>query len=327
MKIGGIEGAKLRNELHNLDINDVNDREVYYDKLYYIIASGEGFSGKVYQDSRGKLTIGYGFNMDRGLASKNEWDQIFKGAISFDDAKNGNITITKEQARMLKRYGVEAREQELCNIYAPYWDKMRLNERAIITDLYYQLPALAGRNTRLASYIKAYYKTSDIAYMRLAMEEISLHSSYSKNPLDRIGLQNRNNIRAIIFDSRYSLLYSKPNEELIPVNKQLEVIPGKTIISKHVSRAFPESNKLGDYYIWRTCGDDKVRSGHQELEGRVFKHEDNMVHPGDDYGCRCYRQKLPIHAKVIGSQNKTYDLEEEQYEKKFLFVNINYSDF
>ena len=40
--------------------------------------------------------------MDRGSTSKNEWDNIFKGTLSFEDAKNGEIEITKVQARALK---------------------------------------------------------------------------------------------------------------------------------------------------------------------------------------------------------------------------------
>ena len=43
MEIGEQEAARLRNELHNLDIRDFFDREFYYDKLLYIIASGEGY--------------------------------------------------------------------------------------------------------------------------------------------------------------------------------------------------------------------------------------------------------------------------------------------
>ena len=303
MEIGPKEAEQIRDELHNLNIERFADREIYYEKLYYIIASGEGFSAEVYRDSRGLLTIGYGFNMNRGDASKNEWDTIFKGSLSFDSAKNGDIKITKEQARMLKRHGVEKRENELEKIYDPYWHKMRLNERAILTDLYYQAPSLANNKTRLSNHIKDYYRTNNPAYFELATMEVKLHSSHAKNPLERIGLQSRNNIRAIILDSRECSLYSRPHDELIPEAKQLEVVLGETIIPREVSAKFPESNNLGDYYIWRTRMDDKVRSTHKELEGKVFKHEDKIEHPGDDYGCRCYKQRLPIHAKVIENEN------------------------
>lgn len=322
MEIGPKEAAKIRDELHNLDIGNVNDQETYYENLYYIIASGEGFSSKPYRDSRGLLTIGYGFNMDRKDDSRNEWDGVFKGLISFDDAKDGEIELTKEQARMLKRYGVANREKELAEIYAPYWNNMRLNERAILTDLYYQAPSLADSKTRLSGYMKKYYETNNPAYFDLAVTEVKLHSSHSKDPIERIGLQNRNNIRTIILDSRSCPLYSKPHDELIPENKQLEVIPGETIIPKEISDKFPKSNNLGDYYIWRTKMDGKVRPEHKDLEGRVFMREDNITHPGDDYGCRCYKQKLPIHAKIIKKEEPESERREEDFSEEIIRKHI-----
>lgn len=306
MRIDAQEAAKLRDKLHNLDIGNVCDNEIYYQTLYYITASGEGFKPKVYTDTNGKLTIGFGFNMDRGAASENEWNNIFKGEVSFDKAKRGEIEISREQALMLKKHGITKREIELAKIYAPYWNQMRLNERAILTDLYYQSPELAGKKTRIAKYMKEYYKTNKVTYLDLAVTEIRDHSSYAKNPLTRIGLQNRNNIREIIFDSRNSLLFSVPHDELIPKGKELEVTLGKTIISREISEKYPVSNNLGDYYIWRTRMDDKVRSGHQELEGKVFKHEDDAQYPGKDFGCRCYRENLPIHAVIIENEEKSF---------------------
>ncbi|MGC0371609.1 MAG: hypothetical protein DGJ47_000300 [Rickettsiaceae bacterium] len=301
MKINPQEAEKLRDELHNLDISSY---ETYYDQLYHITASGEGFSPRVYKDTKGKLTIGYGFNMDRGEAARHEWDGVFKDKISFDEAIEGKILVTEEQARGLKRYGIEAREKELKVIYSPYWHEMRLNERAIITDMYYQSPKLVGKGTKFLENVKKYYATNNEHYLNLAVKEIKENSSYSPNILERIGLQNRNNIRAIIFDSRECLLYSKPYDELIPVDKQLDIILGETVIPREVSDKYPKRNNWGDYYIWRTCKDSKVRSKHSKFEGKAFKHEDNIMHPGDDYGCRCKRERLPIHANVIEKETK-----------------------
>jgi hypothetical protein len=95
MEINEKEAERLRDQLHNLNITSISNNKIYYEKLYYIIASGEGFSPKVYKDSKRKLTIGYGFNMDRGNTSRDEWNEIFKGTISFDSAKKGEIEITK----------------------------------------------------------------------------------------------------------------------------------------------------------------------------------------------------------------------------------------
>lgn len=49
-------------------------------------------------------------------------------------------------------------------------------------------------------------------------------------------------------------------------------------------------------YVWRTCGDEKVRDGHKALNGRVFKWDDppiedphtgHRAHPGEAMNCRC----------------------------------------
>jgi uncharacterized protein with gpF-like domain len=66
--------------------------------------------------------------------------------------------------------------------------------------------------------------------------------------------------------------------------------------------------------------DDKVRPEHKDLEGRVFNHEDDMTHPEDDHGCRCYRQNLPIHAKIIEKESK--DSEDDELENKVYFLHI-----
>lgn len=63
-----------------------------------------------------------------------------------------------------------------------------------------------------------------------------------------------------------------------------------------------------DYYIWRTKGDDKVRSAHAAREGLIFnKHiPPEGGNPGEDYNCRCWAEpykpekieRLGITAKV-----------------------------
>ena len=47
-----------------------------------------------------------------------------------------------------------------------------------------------------------------------------------------------------------------------------------------------------DYYIWRTVGDDKVRSAHAEREGEIFNWHVPPTggHPGKDYNCRCWAE-------------------------------------
>ena len=65
------------------------------------------------------------------------------------------------------------------------------------------------------------------------------------------------------------------------VNPQLD-----TIISDDMHK------NPNDYYIWRTKGDDKVRSKHAEREGKIFnKHiPPEGGNPGEDYNCRCWAE-------------------------------------
>lgn len=49
-------------------------------------------------------------------------------------------------------------------------------------------------------------------------------------------------------------------------------------------------------YVWRNVGDDRVRDAHEDAEGRYFEwarpgvtnSRGNLVHPGEDFNCRCW---------------------------------------
>jgi uncharacterized protein with gpF-like domain len=74
-----------------------------------------------------------------------------------------------------------------------------------------------------------------------------------------------------------------------------------------------EQTSLGlNEYIWRTALDEKVRRSHRPLEGRicnwndptVYKNTEDenwlsrnsidaiLLHPGEDYNCRCYPEAI-----------------------------------
>jgi hypothetical protein len=60
-------------------------------------------------------------------------------------------------------------------------------------------------------------------------------------------LQNHNDIRAIILDSRNSPLYSNPHDKLIPEDKEIKVILGEAIIPKEISTKFQKTSDVDDY--------------------------------------------------------------------------------
>jgi len=63
-----------------------------------------------------------------------------------------------------------------------------------------------------------------------------------------------------------------------------------------------------NYYIWRTCKDDKVRGKHAEREGKVFNKHIPPVggNPGEDYNCRCWAE--PYDAKEYAGMPMMIDV-------------------
>jgi SPP1 gp7 family putative phage head morphogenesis protein len=70
------------------------------------------------------------------------------------------------------------------------------------------------------------------------------------------------------------------------------------------------------HYIWRTRGDDKVRSSHSDNNGKIFAWDNppETGNPGEDYGCRCvaehyiageteyaYQEIIPLEIDIIPS--------------------------
>ena len=56
--------------------------------------------------------------------------------------------------------------------------------------------------------------------------------------------------------------------------------------TKHTRETLPTK-----HYIWRTCGDAKVRSSHTELDGTIHSVDENIF-PGEEYGCRCWAEEI-----------------------------------
>lgn len=60
---------------------------------------------------------------------------------------------------------------------------------------------------------------------------------------------------------------------------------------------------LDGYYIWRTVGDDKVRSEHARYNGTVRAWSDTPD-PGEDYNCRCWAEAVepglnPVYPELL----------------------------
>jgi hypothetical protein len=88
----------------------------------------EGTEPLAYLDSEKKMTVGIGFNMDRGQEARDEWDEAFKNEEhppDFEAVKAGHKRITHAQIKRLFDDAVEKRGEDLKGIYGSRWDKLR----------------------------------------------------------------------------------------------------------------------------------------------------------------------------------------------------------
>ncbi|KIE04918.1 hypothetical protein NF27_EY00140 [Candidatus Jidaibacter acanthamoeba] len=150
--------------------------------------------------------------------------------------------------------------------------------------------------TRFYNRIKVYVDTNEEKYFKEAVEKIEKNS----NPGNHVLLQNRRNAQAEILDSTKDLIYSKPNQPLLPPDAEIKIIPAHTILPRGIDKIWPKRVDSG-YYIWRTRLDDKVRDSHANLEGKVFALDNKLSFglPGEDFNCRCYKEEIPINAEII----------------------------
>lgn len=93
--------------------------------------------------------------------------------------------------------------------------------------------------------------------------------------------------------------------ERILATEDITIARAKTIARTEISRASATFNQArAEYvgvsdYIWRTAGDEIVRTSHVEVDGQVFSFltpptlsDGETGHPGEFVNCRCYAEPI-----------------------------------
>jgi len=293
-----------RDRVHNLDLNIPEHQDIYHQHVTTFIMFNEvkwddedqvptkpKIRRKVYEDTADKRTIGFGFNMDAPSA-RQEWEQVFRGKVSFDRVREENLEITNEQAKELLDYQIMKRRKELQNFFGKDWQRLKPNEKMSIESLYFNSPALvrrynpiSGRNedTNFSKNIKKYIKTNDPKYLKKAYNEVK----YKSNKNRHHGIQYRRDKEAKMLESNKCPIYSKPYDDPIPQGASINAELGKTLVPRGLPDTVYKPNDK--YYIWRCQHDDKVRLKHQIHDGKIFDIDNppDIGNPGDDYNCRC----------------------------------------
>ena len=308
----------LRDQVHNLDLSDPADRAryEYWRQVYF--AAAEKSKDWAYDDRgksevregkpiKGKITVGIGFNMDRGKKARDEWDEAFKNEErppDFDAVKAGKRRITHAQIKLLFDNAVEKRERGLRELYGSRWGKLRPNERLAIVSAYYTGSKTVDCNSKFYGHIRKYYETGDERYLNYAIVEIEKHSNPQRNTKIGAGIDNRRRAEGLLLRSMECPLYSKPGEPVCP-KRPLTVKEGETVLPRAVDTwQRPSSAQDEEYYIWRTKGDERVRPLCRSHANRVFSWTNPMIvfKPGEATYCRCTAEPVPHLVTVVPSR-------------------------
>lgn len=119
-----------------------------------LTAMGEGVALRSYRDPAGKATIGIGYNMEANAATlKDDFRRAGIPADKIEDVRTGKAEITAEQAMRLyqavqPRYAKVAQEA-IDKRYPGEWAKLPANQRAVLTDMAYQVGSIDKFGTTL----------------------------------------------------------------------------------------------------------------------------------------------------------------------------------
>lgn len=330
--------SSIRNSIHNLVIVESNelDNEVYFGALKGFIATVEGSTKYTYMDGipnpkPGKggwmpaadfyalseeeqkrlakickedtkkppiPTVGIGFNIKEEETQERLNNLLGEEGFMQQVAK-GEKDLTEKQISIIFRHEVEIRANELHTAYAPYWERFRANEKLVISSLYFNHPKLAKSGTSFHRNMMKYAETSDPKYLHNAINEVEKRS----NPGHSAGIQNRRDAEGELLNSPKvpNGLYTKPDEE--PDSKKIT----KATLKKTFIPILNDKPKKGinkDYFIWRTSMDNKVRSSHAALEGKIFRKDSppGGYMPKERDNCRCSLDEVPDYIEIEGDE-------------------------
>lgn len=137
-----INKARTIGELvSTLDLTKEEDIKTYKAERYKLIELCERKECQAYLDSKNKITVGIGFNMQSSGARK-EWEEAFKvlkprDRPNFDAVYKGTRSLNTREVKILCNYSLNAREKRVQYLYRKIWDKLTPNEKLAIEDAFF----------------------------------------------------------------------------------------------------------------------------------------------------------------------------------------------
>lgn len=128
----------------------------------------------------------------------------------------------------------------------------------------------------------------------MTTQNIPSDSTETSNSLCTLGLKThrllQRSLEAGLHDEVQTLLY---------INDHFLDVWAKA--NEAAQREATQQQEAGyTHYIWRTSGDNRVRSAHAQNEGRIFAwgSPPPTGHPGEDFGCRCRAEAVPYEMQA-----------------------------
>lgn len=324
----------IRNTIHNLVITEESelDNLFYFDKLKTFIGAVEGCRKDTYMDGindpqdnskwmsaadfyaldkekqkelreacKPVPTVGIGSNI-KTEASRQRLDKALGEPGLMQQVYYGEKDLTDKQVEAVFRHDIEIRSAELRKDYGANWDKFRPNEKITISSLYFNHPSLAKRDTNFHKNMMKYVETNDPKYLQNAVDEVEKRS----NGGNSVGIQNRRDAEGALLNSPEVPDDSSELPKKASLNKTIVPLKNATF----------DQGINQDYFIWRTRMDNKVRSSHISLEGKIFRKDDppGGHMPGTYANCRCHAEEVPDCIKI--TEGEASDKEEDEAEKK-----------
>jgi len=107
----------VRNATHNLDLERPENRTELKNATKACIKRQEDFESGIYDDGKGNLTIGYGFNMNEPAAEA-EWVKLFGKKYDFKTYKESTKLPKKDRPIITEKDAAFApQNKEPCEIY------------------------------------------------------------------------------------------------------------------------------------------------------------------------------------------------------------------
>lgn len=116
----------------------------YTERRFDFIANEEGYREAVYNDSLGRRTVGYGFNLDEETNRSLAMQVLNITDSEFEDIRNGDRGISSREARTLFEASVGQAERLVEDRFGEMG--LRANQRLALVSLAYNHPNLIGPN-------------------------------------------------------------------------------------------------------------------------------------------------------------------------------------